>query len=75
MDGLFHKFYKLSHLLWIAFAQSAIAFMTLSAWVMVGLVIFLWLKLIVSETHSFWLILCGICACNNVWGKLISTSH
>ncbi len=32
----------------IAFVQSVIAFMTLSAWVMVGLVMFLWLKLIVS---------------------------
>ncbi len=36
----------------IAFVQSAIAFMTLSAWVMVVLVMFLWLKLIVSETCS-----------------------
>ena len=36
----------------IAFAQSAIVFMTLSAWVMVGGVMFLWLKLIVSETRS-----------------------
>ena len=36
----------------IAFVQSVIVFMTLSAWVMVGLVMFLWLKLIVSETCS-----------------------
>jgi hypothetical protein len=36
----------------IAFAQSAIVCITLSAWVMVGLVMFLWLKLIVSETRS-----------------------
>jgi hypothetical protein len=60
VDGLFCKFYELSHLLCamellmslIAFAQSAIVFMTLSAWVMVGGVMFLWLKLIVSETRS-----------------------
>ena len=36
----------------IAFVQSVIAFMTFSAWVMVGLVMFLWLKMIVSETPS-----------------------
>ena len=36
----------------IAFAQSAIPFMILSAWVMEGFVICLCLKLTVSETHS-----------------------
>jgi len=36
----------------IVFAQSAIAFMTLSAWVMVGLVMVLCLKLTVPKTRS-----------------------
>ena len=36
----------------IVLAQSAIAFMTLSAWVMIGRVMFLCLKLTVSETRS-----------------------